>query len=262
MKKIYFLSGLQRSGSTVIACILNQNPDVHVTATSPLLDVLYSASCKLDECTEQYTFDYDTIRKELTSGIINSFHKNIKKPYVIDKHRGWPRTINLLKEEYKNPKMLCSIRPVPEILASFIKLIERNNSLNNDADRYLRSKGIPITIDNRCDYFFNNFIKFHIDTVNQSLCDYKENIHLIDYNLLVNNPDKEFEKIYNFLELKYYQHDFNFIENTCKEEKDVNWGVENLHIIRNKLQKKSTPPEEVLGKELTEYYSQFDIKYS
>jgi sulfotransferase len=261
MEKIYFLSGLQRSGSTVISCILGQNPSIHVTPTSPLLDILHSANSKMDECVSQYTFNYELIKNDLTSGIINSFYKHIKNPYVIDKHRGWPKTINLLKDEYHDPKILCTIRPVPEILASFIKLIEKNKSLNNDADKYLRSNGIPITITNRCDYFFNNFIKFHIDTVNEVIQNHKDNIHLVEYNCLVYNPEEEIKKIYTFFDLPHFKHNFDYIENICKEEKDINWGIDNLHIIRNKLEKTSTPPEEILGKELTEYYSQFDIKY-
>ena len=40
MKTFYFLAGLPRSGSTVLASILNQNPEVYVTPTSPMLDLL------------------------------------------------------------------------------------------------------------------------------------------------------------------------------------------------------------------------------
>ena len=39
MKTYYFMSGLPRSGSTVLASILNQNPAVYVTPTSPMLNV-------------------------------------------------------------------------------------------------------------------------------------------------------------------------------------------------------------------------------
>ena len=40
MKKIYFLSGLPRSGSTVLAAILSQHPSLHASSTSGLLDML------------------------------------------------------------------------------------------------------------------------------------------------------------------------------------------------------------------------------
>jgi hypothetical protein len=36
---MYFLSGLPRSGSTVLAALLNQRNDIHVTPTSGLIDI-------------------------------------------------------------------------------------------------------------------------------------------------------------------------------------------------------------------------------
>ena len=39
-KTLHFLSGLPRSGSTVLAAILNQNPEVQVSTTSGLVHAL------------------------------------------------------------------------------------------------------------------------------------------------------------------------------------------------------------------------------
>jgi len=262
MERIHFLSGMQRSGSTLLACLLNQHPKIHATATSPLLDVIHAAGFKLEECTSQFTFDHKTISKQITKGIINSFHENIEKPIVIDKHRGWPATIKLILEEYGEPKVLCTNRSVPEIITSFIKLIEKNNSLNNSIDKDIRSSGLPISINNRADYLFNAFVDYPRMTIVNSLKEYGNYIHIVEYNDIINSPQETMNQVYQFLEIESFNHNFNQIENVCKEEKDDAWGIENLHIIRSKLQKTSTPPEEVLGKELTEYYRQFDVKYS
>lgn len=261
MEKIYFLSGMQRSGSTLLACLLNQHPKIHATATSPLLDVVQTAGFKLDECTSQFTFDRETIGKQVTKGIINSFHGDIKKPIVIDKHRGWPSAIEILEKEYGNPKVICTNRSVPEIITSFITLIEKNNTLNNSIDRDIRSSGLPISITNRADYLFNSFINNPRLVILDALERYRDNIHIVEYNSIINHPQETMNKIYEFLEVENHDHNFNQIENTCKEEKDDAWGIDNLHIIRNKLQKISIPPEDKIGKELTEYYRQFDIKY-
>ena len=259
MERIHFLSGMQRSGSTLLACLLNQHPQIHATATSPLLDVIHSAGNKLDECTSQFTFDRETIGKQVTKGIINSFHKNVKKPIVIDKHRAWPSAIKIITEEYGKPKVLCTNRSVPEIITSFINLIGKNNTLNNSIDKTLRSQRLPISITNRADYLYHTFVSSPRTAIIDGLEKYKDCIHIVEYNDIVNCPQETMNKVYEFLEIESFNHNFNQIENTCKEEKDDAWGIENLHIIRSKLQKTSTPPEEVLGKELTEYYRQFDI---
>jgi sulfotransferase len=262
MEKIYFLSGMQRSGSTLLACLLNQHPEIHATSTSPLLDVLHSATVQLEESLYQYTFDYDSISKNLTTSIIESFYKDIKKPIVIDKHRAWPSMIDQLDEEYNPPKILCTNRSVPEIITSFIKLIENNNTLDNSTDKTLRSRGMSLSINNRADYLFNDFVNSPRKTILDSLKSHRKYIHIVEYNDLVSNPQETMNKIYEFLEIDKFNHNFNDIENSCKEEKDDAWGMKNLHNIRSQLKKISTPPEEVLGKELTEYYHQFDIKYS
>lgn len=261
MEKIHFLSGMQRSGSTLLACILNQHPEIHATATSPLLDVLQSASIQLEECLGQYTFNYASISKNLTTSIIESFHKDIQKPIVIDKHRGWPSAVKQLINEYNSPKILCTNRSVPEVITSFIELIKNNNTLDNLTDKTLRSKGMPLSINNRADYLFNDFVNAPRTVILGALESYRDCIHIVEYNDLVSNPQDTMNKVYQFLEIESFNHNFNDIKNTCKEEKDDAWGIQNLHNIRNQLKKISTPPEEVLGKELTEYYHQFDIKY-
>lgn len=253
---------MQRSGSTLLACLLNQHPEIHATATSPLLDVLHSAAVKLEESLQQYTFDYDSISRNLTTSIIESFHKDIKKPIVIDKHRGWPSVVEQLTREYNRPKILCTNRSVPEIITSFIQLIQNNNTLDNSTDKTLRSRGMALSINNRADYLFNDFVNSPRTAILGALESYRDCIHIVEYNDLVFSPQETMNKIYEFLEIESFNHNFSDIENTCKEEKDDAWGIKNLHNIRSQLKKISTPPEEVLGKELTEYYSQFDIKYS
>ena len=41
-KRIFFLCGMPRSGNTLFTSIMNQNPDVAVTANSPTLEIIKS----------------------------------------------------------------------------------------------------------------------------------------------------------------------------------------------------------------------------
>jgi sulfotransferase len=262
MEKIHFLCGMQRSGSTLLACLLNQHPEIYSTATSPLFDLISSLERQLNICNNQFTFDCENVSSRLIPSVINSYHGDIKKPIVLDKHREWISNISTIKKYTDNPKIICTNRSVPEVITSFIKLIENNNTLNNLVDKSLRSNGIPISINNRADYIFKEYVGKVIGYITRGLGECGECIHIVEYNDLVSDPQNTMDKIYEFLEVKSFDHNFDNIENTCKEDKDEAWGIENLHVIRNKLKKTSTPPEEVLGKELTEYYHQFDVKYS
>ena len=44
MKKYFFLSGLPRAGNTLLSSILNQNPDLSVSANSFVCDILYQGA--------------------------------------------------------------------------------------------------------------------------------------------------------------------------------------------------------------------------
>ena len=167
-----------------------------------------------------------------------------------------------MTKEYTRPKILCTNRSVPEIITSFIQLIKNNNTLDSSTDKTLRSRGMALSINNRADYLFNDFVNSPRTSILNALESYREYIHIVEYNDLVSNPQEIMNKIYEFLEIESFNHNFDHIENSCREEKDDAWGIKNLHNIRSQLKKISTPPEEVLGKELTEYYRQFDIKYS
>ena len=56
MKTLYFLGGFPRSGSTLLGSLLNQHPDIYVSPTSPLGDVVTDIEKIFNKIDEQYTF--------------------------------------------------------------------------------------------------------------------------------------------------------------------------------------------------------------
>lgn len=262
MEKIFFLSGLQRSGSTLLTCLLNQHKEIYSTPTSPLYNIVSDCGKTIDDCESQFTFDKEKTSLNIIPGLMTLYHKDSMEKYIIDKHRGWLHAISILKKNNISPKVICTIRPIPEIISSFITLIKKNKNQNNVVDIELRKLKKQINIDNRSSLIFERFIDHHRKSIIKNLEKNRDSIHIVSYDNLIFNPQETMESIYNFLDIPKYDHNFNQITNKFVEEKDLEWGFENLHLVRDKLQKISTPPEEVLGKELTEYYSQFDIKYS
>jgi hypothetical protein len=85
-----------------------------------------------------------------------------------------------------------------------------------------------------------------------------ENILLVNYHDLIDDPKLQVDRIYEFLEIPKYEHSFNNIINTLDDPKDYEWGFRNLHKIRKDIAKKSLDPVETLGPDLYDYYSKFD----
>jgi sulfotransferase len=260
MRTLFFLSGLPRSGSTLLGSILSQHPELQATPTSPLADLL----CWIDEgftkLDIQYTYDKQQIQYNTYNSILENFYNHIKKPYILDKHRGWCKNVPSI-EKFLNqtPKIIATNRRISEVLSSYILLIQRNNEADNFVDARLRREGKEINTDNRIECLWKNYVCDPYESLVYGLTHNRQNIHLVDYNDLTQKPERELNKIYDFLGLETHTHDFSGILNTCKEDKDYEWGIDNLHQIRPKLQRTSPPPEEVIGEENTKLYDKFNI---
>jgi sulfotransferase len=260
MKTLFFLSGLPRSGSTLLGSILSQHPELQATPTSPLADLLCWIDEGFNKLDIQYTYDKQQIQYNTYSSILENFYNHIDKPCILDKHRGWCKNVPSI-EKFLNqtPKIISTNRRISEVLASYILLIRRNNEADNFVDAHLRREGKEINTDNRIECLWKNYVCDPYESLVYGLTHNRKNIHLVDYNDLTQKPERELNKIYDFLGLENHIHDFSGILNTCKEDKDYEWGIDNLHQIRPKLQRTSPPPEEVIGEENTKLYDKFNI---
>lgn len=260
MKKIYFLSGLPRSGSTLLGSILSQHPELHATPTSPLAELLPYIDEGFSRLDTQYTYDREKVAFNTYNAILSNFYNHIEKPCILDKHRAWPRNINQIKKFFdKNPKIIATNRRISEVIASYILLIEKNKQENNFLDNFLRDSNLRINTNNRVKALWENYISESYSSLVFGLQHFSKNIHLINYEDLMKSPQEELNKIYSFLEIKSYKHDFFNIKNQCAEEKDSAWGLENLHKIRPELKRTSPPPEEIIGEDNVELYDKFNI---
>lgn len=252
--KFFFLSGLPRSGSTLLGSIIGQNPSFTVSPTSPILDLLCATNDIFKKLYVQYTFDWETKTNNVYSSIIDGYFKDISTPYVLDKHRGYPKNVVPLKMFFSpDPKILCTVRPVSDIISSYICLIKKNQQEENFIDSALINKKLKINTENRAKILLENYLQDSLQSLQIGIKNFRENIHIVHYDHLMQNPENVMESIYNFFNIQKFYHNFHNIENKCAEDKDQAWGLNNLHKIRNNLKKTSISAEKVLGKHLANF---------
>lgn len=257
VKKIHFLSGLPRSGSTLLGSVLAQNHEVHVTPTSPVLDLLCATNDAFLKLKQKYTYDYN-IDAEIYKAIISTFYSQFKEPIIIDKHRGWPRNVLPARAfVVSEPRIICTYRPISEVITSYIVLMNKNS--DNFVDNVLKGKRIPITIENRAKCLWEEYISDPYESLKFGIKNYNDCVHLVDYNEIISNPHGVLDGIYNFIGLDSAKHDFGNIRNACAEDKDEAWGLKDLHTIRPMLNKVSVHPHSILGPFLSSHYDQFNI---
>ncbi len=78
--------------------------------------------------------------------------------------------------------------------------------------------------------------------------------------MLASNPDTELKKIYNYLELPYYQHDFNNVQQLTFEN-DIIHGIFGDHQIKSQVKPVKDDYVDILSQEncdrLRQHYDWF-----
>lgn len=260
MKTMYFLGGLPRSGSTLLGSLLNQHPDIYVSPTSPLGDVLTDIEKSFNKLDVQFTFDRKNISHNVYSSVLANFYNHIEKSIILDKHRFWGKNLDTVQKFLSNkPKIISTYRPIPEVLTSYISLIEKTKHENNFIDNHLKKDNLEINNFNRSHHIWRYYVSPSYESMVYGLTKYPDWIYMVNYNDLINNPQNVMKEIYNFLEVPNHENNFNNITNACAEQKDEAWGLKDLHTIRPELSKISQDPIDVIGKENVKLYSKFDI---
>lgn len=259
MEKLFFISGLPRSGSTLLANILCQNPDVHATGTSGLLSIVLQMRNSWDKISENQALDEisSEVKKiNCLRGVIESFHRERNEPYIFDKSRGWLGHIELLEAVGFDVKILANVRPLPEILASWELLWRKTSALrqmDTEAQHYVEMQ----TVEARCDVWTRGTepIGMAINRLRDAIHrGHGEKIFLINYEALTIKPQEVMEGIYDFVGAPYYDHDFDNVVQVVREHDRV-YGIPDLHTIRSKVAPQPLKATNTLGAKLAAKYS-------
>lgn len=256
MEKIFFQSSLPRAGSTLLQNIMGQNPDFYVTPTSGFLELIYTSRQSYSSSEEFLAQDKDIMKKAFLSfcrGGMNSFFEAITdKKYVMDKSRGWGVHYGLLNSFYPNPKIICMIRDPRAIFSSMEKNFRKNPHIETGTVNHVEMTGT--TTEKRIDMWSSSPpIGMALERLYQMV---KEGIDkkvlIIKFEDLTFNPENEIKKVYNFLELPQFKHDFNNIKQVTQEDDRV-YGIYGDHQIKNKIQPLKKDYNQILGNEASDW---------
>jgi sulfotransferase len=255
---IYYLAGLPRSGSTAIAAILAQNPHFHVSATSAVLPIMMAAANAYHQSPQTVANSVKGQCAAMLRGLVSGMYAHADRPVVIDKSRGWanPDTIKILTEVYgRSPKILCPVRPIAEILASFVALMRDNPK--SVMEKEVQSLGFPLSDAGRCKYLMSEKgVVFQAWSGMKAAVDagFGDCLHFIEYDDFCRDPQGVMRKVYEFLGEEPFEHSFDRVENVVPENDIDAYGIKGLHEIRGRVDKTSRPAVEVLGDRLYSLY--------
>lgn len=253
MAKFHFISGLPRSGSTLLSAIIQQNPRCYAGMTSPLLGLISGALEYMGAGGEFYSAFDNIKRKQICSGLFDSYYADeLEHDLIFDTNRMWAARLHQLVEMYDDFKVICCVRNPAWIMDSFER-VYRQNPFNYSQMYTPQSRQ---TVYSRCESMANS-----MGTVGSAWTalkeayygEYSEKLLLIDYDVLVQKPEQCIRLLYQFLDEEEYSHDFNHIEYDDRGF-DNNIGAEGLHKVKSKVSYK--PRRTILPPELFKEYSE------
>ena len=232
MKKYYFLHAAPRSGNTVFSALLNQNPKINVTANSLVTDIMKAIVVGKDSTMFQNFPDEKSFDNVLKS-IFNNYYKDWKADIIIDRSPvGWQKNFDLVSK-YVEPNFKCVvlIRDLFDIFASYLKWAD------NSSNCFLNEGNLPTEKKIEKIMHPDGLIFQSLLGISNLYNYYHENTLFIYYKEFVENPQKEISRLYNFFDLKSFQHNFenisSFEVNGIKYRDEI-YG-DNMHTIQSNL---------------------------
>jgi sulfotransferase len=201
-------------------------------------------------------------------GVLEDWYSDVDAEHVIDKSREWalPEHWQVLQRNLSyEPKAIVPVRTITEILASFISLVHKNPETPSFIDKEIEVRQEfnfyrPVD-DTRCDHLMRP--KGLIDNAMFGLAfalhpDNKHMFHFVEYDNLVENPEREITAIYDFLEIPFFSHDYQNIFNAFPEDDKI-FGLDGMHDVRANVSRRAIDPAQVLSPYVLGKYSNMEF---
>ena len=226
-KQIYFLCAMPRSGNTLFASIMNQNPDLVVTPNSITLEIMKDLFL-LKRTDVFQNFPDEQSLDNVMDEVYNLYYKNWNYKVIID--RGpvcTPGNLKVMQKHFKKPiRCVVLVRDLLDVLASYIKCFE------TEPTSFLNKHK---TIEDKLSQVMNKEGGVARELMSiQYLLQHPEMAVFIKYDDLVENPEQEIRKVYTFLNLPYFPHKFIDLDQITINGISYNDGIvgKNMHTIR------------------------------
>lgn len=235
---------------------MSQDDRFYTSPTSGMLELIYAARHNYTESPEFKAQDPELMKKAFLGfckqGVLGYYDAITDKKYVIDKSRGHFAHYGFIDSFLPNPKIICLVRSLPDIVASMEKMFRQNPHKSNPIVNHANMQGTSTP--KRVDIWFNSppiglAVERLAEAIRQGV---DRKMLFIKYESLCLHPEMEMKRVYDYLEIPPFQHDFNSIPQTTKEDDEI-YGLSGLHTIRPSLEMKPSDSREVLGADIYDW---------
>lgn len=233
-RRFHFISGLPRSGSTLLSAILSQNPRFHAGMSGPLGGAFNTMLGELSGRNEYSVFVSDEQRRRMLKGLFDNYYgPEYAAEVVFDTNRAWCSKLRQLKELFPQGKVIACVRHVSWIIDSVEQLVRRNAFQPSSIFNYQPGG----TVYSRAEGLANGdgMVGYSYNAVKEAFYgDETANLMLLRYETLTGDPKRAIAAVYDFIGEPAYPHDFDNISYQA-DEFDLRAGTPGLHTVRKKV---------------------------
>ena len=244
---MHTITGLPRSGSTLLCNVLNQNPRFYASSTSPLGMVIQNVSKSFSESPETVSYLLNDPKtpvriKDSAKALADEWYKG--KGVVFDKGRIWSHMGLIHQDLYPKGKMIVMVRDPRDVFASIekqhrkepmLKTADMADSAFARADTLLSPEGM-----------IGGTIIGVMDLINRKLP-----VVFVRYEDFTEYPERTMKTIYEAIREKEYKHDFDKVVNVS-EDKDETYYNKFPHEGSGKIQRVPSEWDKYIGEELAD----------
>jgi len=258
---VFFNSSMPRSGATLLQNILGQHPGIHVTPTDGFLELIYAARVNFTNNAEFQAQDQEQMlaawRGFCREGLKGYVDGLSDKPNTCIKSQGIGEQFNWFEAFMgEAPKVIVMVRNVKSVLSSMEKMHRANSEKAQQVHNPLEMRGL--TTESRVQQWLSGPpVGLALQRLQQmSQQGTIDKCLVLRFEDLTSKPDAVMAKVYEYLGLDAFAHDFKNVEQITKEDDAVYGLTPNLQLVRKEVEEVTPDYQDILGKPLCKWIEQ------
>lgn len=242
MAQVHAISGLPRSGSTLLAALLRQNPRFRAGIASPVHQLVVAMLDQMNPSREFGGFFDPCRRRSILQGLFDACYAGAGDDQVIfDSNRMWTGHTALLRELYPKLRIICCVREIGWIINSIERMLRQNPlqtsrlfDFKAGASFYARVQGLMHTD-------FGN-VGLALGQLREAwFSEHADMLIVVRYESLVRDPKSILARLYQELGEPPFDHDFEALA-FDEPQYDTLLGMPGLHKVAPRVEPLNREP--------------------
>ena len=253
---IHFISGLPRSGSTLLGALLRQNPRFRAGMSGPMAGVMAALQKSLSPANEFALEVTDAQRHATLRAAFDGFYSDMADgATVFDTNRLWCAKLPALAELFPAARVIACVRDVPWVLDSLERVVRDNPLLPSGLFSYEPAWTMHQRIEQATSA--SGVVGFAWNALKEAVnAEQSDRLMLLRYETLTTRPAEAMAAVYDFVGAAPFAHDFENVSFDA-EAFDRRLGAPGLHRVHPQVRppsRRSVLPPDLFSRHIADSF--------